>query len=293
MRARRLLGICSLALLFSSPAQAVTTGNSFAPPPPIKKDSPMHWGGDQSSLNRKTHLLELRGNAYVFRDDEEVYADEIDLNMQTHQVWARSRVRYQYGEYFVRADQIYLDLVNKTGTVTNGNVTNGRFALRGSYMQQISPRRFLIDDFNYTTCFDCPNSWQMTGKKADVTLDQYAFMDDFILKVKDTSLLYSPYMVIPVKSRRESGFLFPRLGLDSLHGFEFVESYFWNVSDWSDMTFGLGDYFVNGLRLEGEGRYALTGRSGGIADVYVTRDKTVQGATSHYRYGVKGSAIQE
>jgi lipopolysaccharide assembly outer membrane protein LptD (OstA) len=293
MRSWKLLGsCCSFLLLLSLPAQAVSTNNAFSQPQPAAKDSPMHWGGDQSTLNRKSHLVELRGNAYVIRDNEEVYADEIDLNLETHQVWARSRVRYQYGEYFVRADQIYLDLVHKTGTVTNGNVTNGHFALRGSYMQQIEPKRFLVDDFNYTTCIDCPNSWQMTGKTADVTLDQYAYMHDFILKVKDASLLWLPEMIIPVKSKRESGFLFPRFGAESFHGAEIVQPYFWAINDWSDMTFGLGDYLSNGVRMEAEGRYAITDRSRGIVTAYTTHDPQI-GATSEYRYAVKSQIVQE
>ncbi len=256
-------------------------------------DSPMHWGSDRSKMNRKTKWIELRGNAYLMRDNEVVYADEMDLNMDAHKVYARGRVRYQYGDYFIRADAIYLDLLHKTGTVTNGNLTNGLFALRGSSMEQIGEQRYLVKDYNYTTCHDCPNSWEMTGKEVDFTIEGYAHMTDFVFKVKDSSFFWLPYLVVPIKNKRQSGFLFPRFGINDIYGSYVVEPYFWAVNDWSDMTAGAGYYAKRGNRFEWEGRYALTQRSQGTSNFYLIKDKELAAQGLSYRYAGKVSLTQE
>ena len=278
----------------SSNADAIAPGFTGASPlarttTPTQKTT--HLGSDHSTLDRKTQIVKLRGNAYLARDNEEVKADEIDYNITTQYVEARGRVQYQYGEYFVKADAIELDLVKKTGVITNGNLTNGQFALRGKRMEQVGEDRYLVADYDYTTCLDCPNSWEMTGKSGDITIDGYAFIKDFIFKVRDTPFFWLPYMIVPAKSRRQSGLLFPRFGYSDVYGLFFVQPAFWAINHWSDMTIGVGDYARRGLRVEVEGRYSLTKRSEGIFNFYTTHDKELPELT--YRFAGKAAVTQE
>ena len=251
----------------------------------------MQWGAEASTLNRKTHIVELRGNAYVFRDYEEIHADEIDLDRNTEYVKARGRVRYQYGDYFIRADSVDIDMKKRVGTVINGNISNGQFALRGSRIDQIADKHYLVEDYSYSTCYDCPGSWEMTGKHVDITVDQYAYMNDFMFKILDTGLFWLPYMVIPVKTHRQSGLLFPRFGTNGTYGPYVVEPYYWAINHWSDATLGLGYYSYMGVRFEGEARYQLTNQSGGLFSAYWTRDQSV--SPLYFRYAVKAGVTQE
>ena len=251
----------------------------------------VHWSSDNTKVIRKTKMVELRGNAHFSRDDEDLQADEIDYNQETQIVNARGRVQYQYGTYYVKADAIDLDMEKKTGVITNGNLTDGTFALRGSKMEQIGVDRILVEDYDYTTCLDCPNSWAMTGKEVDLQIDGYAYIKDFVFKVKDTPVFWMPYMVVPVKTRRQSGLLFPRFGVNDVHGIYAVQSGYWAIIRWSDMTLGAGYFSKRGARFEGEGRYAITDRSYGIANVYFTRDKEI--ANLNYRYAGKFALTQE
>ncbi|NDG86301.1 MAG: LPS-assembly protein LptD, partial [Proteobacteria bacterium] len=133
-------------------------------------------GSDHTTIKRREHLALLRGNAYVFRDNELIHADSIDYDSQAEYLRAKGRVVYQYSGYTIRADEIEVDLNTHIGTVWNGNVSNGRFSLRGSKMVEEGMSHFKVQDYNYTTCLDCPNSWEFTGKDADFTLEGYAFI---------------------------------------------------------------------------------------------------------------------
>ena len=282
--------MCLLGIL-PEQARAQTPTPSVSPAPSVEKRKLMQWGADQSTLNRKTHIVELRGNAYVFRDNEEIRADEIDIDKDTEYVKARGRVRYQLGDYYIRADSIDVDLRKKVGTVINGNISNGQFSLRGSRIDQVGDKHYHIQDYNYSTCHDCPNSWEMTGKEVDITIDGYAYMSDFVFKILDASLVWLPYMVIPVKTKRQSGLLFPRLGTNGTYGPFAVQPYYWAINDWSDVTIGAGYYSFLGARFEGEARYALTQQSKGIINLDWTKDQQV--ANLYYRYAIKAAITQE
>ena len=227
----------------------------------------------------------------MFRNNEVIRADSIDYDSQREHVVAKGRVVYLYGEYSIRADSIDLDLETHVGTVINGSVSNGKFSLRGSRLRQEGMTHFLIDDYNYSTCLDCPNSWELTGKDADFTIEGYAYIHDFIFKVKDASLIWLPFVVVPVKTKRQSGFLFPRFGVNQVYGAFAVMPYYAALNSWSDMTFGAGFYSSRGSRFEWEGRYALTDRSLGTLGLDWTRDTSVEGLA--YRYAIKTAISQE
>ncbi len=256
-----------------------------------EKKNIAQFGGDKTILRRKENMVLLRGNAFVIRESEVVRADEIDYNSATEHVNARGRVVYQFSEYTVRADAIDLDLAIHVGTVYNGSVSNGHFSLRGSQLHQQGLEHFQVENFNYSTCFDCPNSWEMTGRNVDVTLESYAYIRDFVFKIKDASLLWLPFAVVPVKSKRQSGLLFPRFGVNQVYGPFSVVPYYWAINHWSDITLGLGYYGSRGARFEAEARYALTERSRGTAHFFWTRDNSVEGLS--YRYAIRTELTQE
>ncbi len=255
------------------------------------QSSLMQFGSDHTLVKRKEDRVELRGNAYVYRDNEVIKADAIDLDQKKDFVRASGRVLYQFGEYSVRADAIEMDLKTHVGRILNGSLSNGQFSLRGSSFLTEGLKHFKISDYNYSTCVDCPNSWELTGKEVDFTIEGYAFIHDFIFKVKDASVMWLPFMVIPAKTRRQSGLLFPRFGVNQVYGAFVVQPYFWAINDWSDMTFGAGVYASRGSRFEWEGRYVLTPESRGSFNLFWTRDDAVKGLS--YRYGIRSEISQE
>jgi lipopolysaccharide assembly outer membrane protein LptD (OstA) len=251
----------------------------------------VHWSADRSRVLRQDKIVELKGNARFSRDEEELFADEIEYDQEKQSVKAKGRVQYRYGGYYIKADELEIDLESKSGTIINGNITNGSFALRGSQIRQLDQDHILVKDFDYTTCIDCPNSWSLKGDDVDFTIEGYAFIKDFVFTVKDSPMFWLPYMVVPVKTKRQSGILFPRFGVNDIHGIYAVQPAYWAINDWSDMTLGAGYYSRRGSRFEWEGRYTLSERSKGSANFYLTGDHRVNGLNN--RYAGKLSLTQE
>jgi hypothetical protein len=242
------------------------------------------WGSDQSTYKRREKKLYLRGNAYLVRDGEVLRAEEIDLDLETDLAEARGDVRYQIGTQVIRAEQLNVDLNTKLGVAQRGDLTQGQLNVKGAEFDRISEDRFKIKDFQYSTCIDCPNSWAMSGTYADLTMEGYAFIKDFVLKVNDISLLWLPYLVLPVKTQRQTGLVFPKFGYNQLYGAYYVQPLFIAIDDWIDMTISGGSYAFRGPRVEWEGRYSLTDRSKGVFRFYGIRDRVYNG-TGGSRWG--------
>jgi lipopolysaccharide assembly outer membrane protein LptD (OstA) len=103
--------------------------------------------------------------------------------------------------------------------------------------------------------------------------------------------MWLPFMVLPVKSKRQSGLLFPKFGVNQVYGAFAVQPYYLALNDWSDMTFGAGIYGNRGARFEWEGRYALTPGSQGSLNLFWTRDTEVDNL--YYRYAIKTEIMHE
>ena len=84
--------------------------------------------------------------------------------------------------------------------------------------------------------------------------------------------MWLPYLIVPMKTRRQTGFLFPTISFSDQNGTQLVLPFFWATSQSTDLTIGIGEYSARGRRLELEGRYALSERSGGKANYYYLRD---------------------
>src|SRR5207247_1463956 len=92
-------------------------------------------------------------------------------------------------------------------------------------------------------------------------------------KINEAPALYLPYAIIPVKTRRQTGLLFPRIQPASQNGFTFMQPFYWAISRSTDATLAAGFYALRGVKAEGQFRYVLSPRSHGQLDGFYLRDK--------------------
>ena len=215
---RILLGILPVILLFSvlAPGIAHATG----------EDEPLQTSGDKSYWDRKHHRVKLIGHAVARQEGETLTADEIDMDFVTRMLDAKGNAVYITSESIIYGDEMHLNMDTRTGVVIGARISNDKFTLSGERINKLSQERYQGHWSEYTTCKDCPNSWSLESEDVDLTFDGYAFMSNVTWKIKDAPTLWLPYLVIPVKSRRQSGFLFPKFGLATNNGLTFVESVF-------------------------------------------------------------------
>ena len=242
----------------------------------LTENQPIHFSGDKQIWDRKANRVELFGHAAVTQFGETLTADHIILDLNTRILDADSNCVYVAQEAVIWGEEMHFNLDTRTGTVIGGRVGNESFLLRGERINKIGPGRFQTHWGDYTTCKDCSASWSLQGQDVDMQVGEYAYLSNVTTRIKDTPAFWLPYLIIPVKTKRQTGVLFPTFSSSDSNGFMFLLPMFWAINRSSDMTLGLGQYAARGSRAEWEGRYALSPRSVGKANFYYLSDRVFQ-----------------
>jgi LPS-assembly protein len=246
----------------------------LAVPAHAAEGEPLHTSGDRQLWHRKENVVELFGHAVVSQPEETLTADYVRMDLGARVLDAKGNCVYVTSGNVIYGDEMHFNLDTRTGTVVGGRVSNSRFTLSGQRINKLGDGRFQTHWGEYSTCIDCPNSWSILAEDVDMQVEGYAFMSNVTPKIDAAPAFWLPYLIVPMKTQRQSGFLFPSFSFGSLNGMQFVLPYFWAINRSADMTIGVGGYTARGPRLELEGRYALSARSGGKANFYFLRDSS-------------------
>lgn len=241
----------------------------------LQENQPIQSSGRKEVWNRQANRVELIGDAIVRQPGESLQGDYIVLDQNLRTLDCRTNCIYITESTIIYGDEMHFNLDTRTGTVVGGRIATDRFTLAGERINKLGADRYQTHWGEYSTCRDCPQSWTFLAKDVDMEIEGYAFMNDVKLKIKDDAALWIPYLILPMKSRRQTGFLFPRYQIQSANGFVFVQPFFWAINRESDMTFGAGMYGSRGFRGEWQGRYALSERSKGTASLFYLNDRTM------------------
>lgn len=237
-----------------------------------KESGRMHWSGKKTEWDRKNNRVTLVGNAVFRQEGESLSADYMVLDLDKRSVYAKGNCVYIANDSIIYGTEMLFDLEARSGTIYSGRVANEKFTLLGDRIEKIGSNRFKVENSEYSTCRDCARSWTIAAGKVDMEIEGYAYMSDVVGRVKDSSIFWMPYLILPMKTQRQTGLLFPKFRFVD-GSFRIVQPFFWAISQSTDMTIGVGDFADRGIRLEWEGRYRLSARSAGTANVYYLRDK--------------------
>lgn len=252
---------------------------------------PIHWSGKKQLWDRKNDKVELIGFAAVHQPGESLWAERILLDLKNRTLEAYGNCVYVASDVVIRAEEMRIHLDHRTGSVIAGRILADRFTFSGKRINRLGLKKFQAQEGEYTTCIDCPASWSFTGEDVSMELEGYAHMKNVNLKVKDAPVLWLPYLIVPVKTKRQTGFLFPKFSLSTLDGFTYIQPFFWAINEWSDMTFSAGYMTKRGTRAEWEGRYVLANRSRATANYYYLHDR--QFPVRPNRWGLRVEQTQE
>jgi LPS-assembly protein len=138
-----------------------------------------------------------------------------------------------------------------------------KYYFTGEKLEKAGTYRFTIFDGTLTTCCEDTPSWKFKVSRSDIYIEQYAFMKGASFRIKDIPVLYLPYWVIPIKTKRATGFLMPDIGSSSKDGFFINNSFFWAISNHQDATVYLDYLEKKGVREGLEYRYIFSKKSSG------------------------------
>jgi LPS-assembly protein len=221
---------------------------------------PWHISADRIQYNQKLDRYEAHGKVRLTRGERELTADTVILNQKSQDAYAEGKVRLISGKDVLNASRLQLNLETETGELTEGSIFlhQNHLYLSGDHIRKTGPQSFSADKITLTSCDGPHPDWRITGNKVKVTLEGYGFAWHAALWAGKVPVLYTPYLIFPAKRKRQSGFLMPEWGYSDRKGGEYLQPFFWAVSDSSDATFFAHHMTQRGTRAGVEYRYILS-----------------------------------
>ncbi|MBN1574653.1 MAG: LPS-assembly protein LptD [Deltaproteobacteria bacterium] len=223
------------------------------------KTIPILISADMLTYDRENAVYTAEGNVEITRGNALLKADKVTLWAETKMAEAEGNVSLYDGEDKVEGDLVKIKMDTQTGIIYNGMIfyAEKNFYISGKELEKLGEKDYHLLRGTFTTCDGESPAWKIKAREADLTVEGYATAWGSSFHVKEIPVLYWPYAIIPVKTKRQSGFLIPRVGFSDESGAKFLFSYFWAINKSTDATIVTDIMTKRGVKLGLEYRYFL------------------------------------
>ncbi|MBI4240456.1 MAG: LPS-assembly protein LptD, partial [Candidatus Rokubacteria bacterium] len=219
-------------------------------------------------------LVIATGNVEIARGTSRLTADRVEYNRRTGEALALGRVTFYDGQDRLVGERLEYNLKTGTGVVHNASAFAAPYyRIAGERMERTGDRVYRVRRGVFTTCEGDPPEWSVHVGEATLDLDEYVVGRDASFWVGGFPLIpWVPFFAAAIRRERQTGFLFPELGISSQKGVFGKVPFFWAISDSQDLTFSLDVFTRRGVGAEGEYRYVLSESSRGSLGGFFIRE---------------------
>jgi LPS-assembly protein len=248
------LGITAFFAVASSPA--------FAQRTTVKIQGFFGTAGN-AFMDSDSDTLELDEGVDVIYQNQSITCKRAHISLRSKKFEAEGQVRIKTPSATIGGEHIILDYENGTGIIYGGFVQSGNVVFEGEILQKVSETEYYVVKADYTACTNCPASWKFSGSSIRAELGGYAYIKNSVIRSGPVPVFWLPYLVVPLKSDRQSGLLTPEFEQTDTGGTAIALTGFWAISKNTDATFSLKNYEKRGLKGLVEYRYVLDEFSNG------------------------------
>jgi len=277
-----------LCLAFPSAPRAATPG---LPGLEDVESLPVHLRADHVEYERSRDLYVASGNVEIHQGARTLTADWVSFSNRTRTGVASGNVVVRDATEQLRADFLQFDVDTLEGVYYDGTLegASGAATLEGGEVRKEGENAYTLKDFRFTTC-DCPDKdaktpWQVRGEKADLEVGGYGTVKNASFDVLDTPIMWFPWMIFPLKTERQTGFLFPEIGGSSFTGTEIALPFFWAPRDNINVLLTPRYLSKRGWKPEVQTEYVFGEESGGSVFGTYLRDQGKEFEDPDLSYG--------
>ena len=244
------------------------------PRAPREREASIAITANEIREDRERQRIIGRGAADIRYLGKRIQADHIEVQTSTRDGVATGNIVFQTANDRILANRIEFNLDTERLVVFNARgIIGTTYYVTGRVIRRLSEDRYEVQGGTFTTCEGDLPDWAFGFERATFQVEGYATLEAPTMTVKGVPAAFFPWAMVPIKTKRATGFLLPGIGSNSRSGFQFSPSFFWAINDSADATMGV-DYFTKrGTRYKGEYRYAPNrNTSGQIAGRYL-KDK--------------------
>lgn len=247
---------------------------------------PIEIHAETLSSSEKGDKLHGEGNVVLVWKGYRLTADRASYDRETDTAEADGSVLLEdENGNLLRAVHLTVNTETQEGVITDGTLTLVREGYRiwGKRFVRTGPQTYLVEDGGFTTCEGTWPSWRVEASRIRVELEKYLVSRNASFWAESAPVVFTPYLVFPVKTERQSGFLIPKVGFSDRSGALLIVPYYWAFSDSADVVLRLEYRSRRGFTEAAEFRYAVAEGHEGTAEVTHSYDRSDENS----RYTVK------
>ncbi len=217
-----------------------------------------------------------------------IKADWVRYDLELGLVKARGHVFIQSASEEVTADSAHVDMNSKTGDLGSALIflKENHMYISGKEVKKTGESSYTIKEGWASACNPAGRKrlpWRIKASEGRITVEGLAVLKHASLQVKNVPVVYSPYVVFPANTKRETGFLFPEWSQSNRDGFGLLTPFFINLSPSHDITLYPGYMGKRGVMYGAEFRYVSDEMSRGTFLFTHLRDRKADTVGDDYK----------
>ncbi len=247
--------------------------------PDTQKDKISRWNNllpNQAVKQQTIAEIEKQAPVPEFKTTTTIYADWITYDVDLGIIKAKGNVRIDNGQENLYAQKGSVEINSETGVFEDAIITQtNKLHLEGKKIEKTGYDTYRITEGWVVTCKVEEGEkppWSISSAETNIQQSGFAILKHAKFNVKGIPIFYTPYLVLPVKNTRQTGFLFPEISNSGDNGFGINTPFFWNISESTDLTVYPKYLTKRGLMPGLEFRYVLGAESKGVFNVDYLND---------------------
>lgn len=237
---RRLLSLGIFLFLLGGTSLALEIGQDAGGLAPVTLEA------DHLTYDKASDTYHASGRVKLQKGHLTLLSDSVQWSVATGDAVALGNVQLTEPEGSMDGEELSFNLDSGRGRLKTGKVffKEHNFHIAGAEIEKLGEQTYRVMDGTFTTCDGEIPSWKFSTRQCDVSMGQYAQAKHVFFYIRDFPVLYFPYIIYPVKTERQSGFLMPRFGYSKKRGTQLSLGYYQVIARNMDATFLL-DYLSN------------------------------------------------
>jgi len=161
----------------------------------------------------KTRQYTAEGRVEIVQGDRRLTADWAQVNETTKVARLKGNVVLILGEDIFSGQEGTFNLVTRCGEMRSAHLflKKNHFRVDSKLIRKTGDKTYAADNATITTCDADRPAWSFKARKIRVVVEGVAQTRGNTLRLAGKPVLYSPFLALPVLTKRQSGLLMPNL----------------------------------------------------------------------------------
>jgi LPS-assembly protein len=164
---------------------------------------------DDSEYDMENKRAILTGKVQLVWKGNYLSAAKADVDLANKVIVAEGDVVIQNSKLHAEAAKVEYNYDTERGYFYDSFIQSGQVVFEGKVIEKTGEDTFVASKAQYTACATCPAAWSFSGKQIEAELGGYAWISRPVVRVGGFPVLILPGLVVPLQSKRQSGFLVP------------------------------------------------------------------------------------